>query len=83
MFYVVAQDIYKVKSGLDPFLKAEMMQRIEGFGVEPLLEISEERLHLIHRLSEALQLAKSQCTDEELVKVLEEIAVCSQKAVLR
>ena len=62
--------------------KAEMVQRIEGFGVEPQLEISEERRHLIHQLSEALQLAKSQCTDEELAKVLEEIAVYPRKALL-
>jgi hypothetical protein len=62
--------------------KAEMMQRIEGFGVEPLSQISEARRHLIQQLSEALQLAKSQCTDEDLVKVLDEIAAYSQKAIL-
>jgi integrase len=62
--------------------KAEMMQRIEGFGVDPQIEISEERMLLIHQLTEALLLAKSQCADEDLVKALEGIAAYSQRVSL-
>lgn len=57
--------------------KAEMMQRIEGYGVDIQKEVSEERKALRELLAEAIKIIGSNGLDEELNKVIREISTYS------
>lgn len=55
--------------------KAEMMQRIEGYGVDIQNEISADRKALRQLLAEAMQIIGSNGPDDELHRVVAEIAL--------